>query len=81
MGAFIVSGCNAGNYPAPMSDNDVKSKIGAMPAQQQMDFVANAPMPASEKVKQIKEIEAKTGEKYAKPYPGETSGVPSAAKG
>jgi len=59
--AACLSGCNVGNAPAPMSDNEVKNAIDNMSPEQHIHFIEGSPLPKEEKEKQIAEIKAKAG--------------------
>jgi hypothetical protein len=66
-------GCNIGNAPQPMSDDELQSALDKLPPQDQINYINSSPMPPDMKAKRIKEIEEKTGYKAPKkeeaPFP------------
>jgi hypothetical protein len=79
LAAFLLVGCNVGNAPEPMNEDQLKAAIEKMPPQDQINYINSTPMPAEQKAARIKEIEAKTG--YKDPGSGSkdpASGAPKA---
>jgi hypothetical protein len=69
-------GCNVGNAPEPMSENDLKGAVDKLPPKEQIDYINASPMPAAMKAQRIKEIEDRTG--YKAPATGApTPGAPT----
>ena len=54
-------GCNFGNAPEPMADEDVKKAIDNMSPEQRIKFIEGSPASREEKAKQNAEITAKAG--------------------
>ncbi len=67
---LVCVGCNVGNAPEPMNEDQLKSAIEKMPPEKQIEYINSSPMPADMKAKRIKEIEDKTGYKAPESTPG-----------
>lgn len=78
---LACTGCNVGNAPEPMNDNDLKSAIEKLPPQDQINYIKSSPMPPEMKAQKIKEIEEKTGYKSPERDPSKSgpAGVPGTA--
>ncbi len=56
-------GCNVGNAPEPMNEDQLKAAIEKLPPKDQVAYIKSTPMSAEKKAERIKEIETKTGYK------------------
>jgi hypothetical protein len=68
--ALVCVGCNVGNAPEPMSEDQLKSAVEKLPPKDQIAYINSSPMPPAEKARRIKEIEDKTGYKAEAPAGG-----------
>lgn len=66
--ALFLAGCNVGNAPTPMSENDLKGAVDKLPPKDAIAYINASPMPAAMKAQRIKEIEERTG--YRAPETG-----------
>lgn len=73
---FACIGCNVGNAPEPMSEDQLKAALEKLPAKDQIDYINSSPLQPAMKAQRIKEIEEKTGYKYVPP----TNATPPATK-
>ena len=59
--SIATVGCNVGNAPATMNENEVQDAVSKLPVDQQIDYINRSPMSPEEKAKKFAEIKAKAG--------------------
>jgi hypothetical protein len=60
-------GCNAGNAPEPMNEDQLTDAVGKLKPQDQINYINSSPMPPAMKAEKIKAIEEKYGIKAEAP--------------
>lgn len=63
LAAISCAGCNAGNAPEPMNEQQLKGAVEKLSPKDQIAYIKSSPMPPAMKAQRIKEIEDKTGYK------------------
>lgn len=58
---LLCVGCNVGNAPAPMDEDQLKAAVEKLSPQDQINYINSSPMPKELKEKRIAEIKAKAG--------------------
>jgi hypothetical protein len=61
--AFLLIGCNVGNAPAGMSNEEARSALDKLSPEEKIRYYQSSPMPQAEKEKKYAEIEQKYGVK------------------
>ena len=59
--SFGLVGCDAGNAPAAMSPDEVRTTVNKKSQEDQIAFIEHSPMPRQEKDRQIANIKAGKG--------------------
>lgn len=63
----VLTGCNVGNAPTPMSNTDAKKAIDELPLDKKIAFIESSPASPEEKKRLIEEAKMKAGSSQNKP--------------